>query len=114
MIYEGLKKNIGVVRRYSKMQFKKLLNNYLKTGLYENMGQNTILNIINYMDKKLNSYDLGYSGYDDMKKDLRDYVKYLNETLSKTNNRKNNYEIVSSELNNYIFFEGVDFEKYNF
>lgn len=49
---------------------------------------------------------------------VRKYIivseNYLNETLSKTNNRKYNYEIVSSELNKYIFFEGVDFEKYNF
>lgn len=97
MIYQGLKKNIGVVRRYSKMQFKKLLNNYLKNGLYENLGQSTILNIIDYMNKKLDRYDLSYSDYDDMKKDLRDYVRLLNDTLSKSNNKKYNYEISLSE-----------------
>ena len=114
MINKDLKKNIAVVRRYSKMQFKKLLKNYLKNGFYENLGQNTLHNISDYMSKKIVNSPLAYNDYEDMKKDLRDYVKYLNETLSKTNNRKYNYEIVSSELNKYIFFEGVDFEKYNF
>lgn len=114
VIMKGLNNNVGVVRRYSKMQFKKLLKDFLQNGMHENFGQNTILKIKDYMNKKLVKYGLSYQDSADMKQDLQFLVHYINETLGSTKDKKDAARCLLDELDGYTFFEEIDFSKYDF
>lgn len=114
MIYKGLNNNVGVVRRYSKMQFKKLLKDFLKYGMHENFGQNTVFKIKDYMGKKLDGYNLTYQDSEGMKEDLRFLVNYINNTLGSSKDKKQAALDLLSELDEYTFFEEIDFLKYDF
>ena len=114
MKYRELKKNIGVCRRYSKMQFKKLLRKFKKNGMHENFGQTTINHINDYISKKMLYSDLSYNDYQDMLDDLKNFDTCIINILCGSYNKADNLEIASSLLDDYVFFEGVDFTKYNY
>ena len=114
MTYKDLKKNVGVCRRFAKIQYKKLLKSYAKNGMCENFGQSTILNIDDYISKKLVISDLSYNDYQDMKQDLRAFNGCFIDALCTSHNRTINVQDASNILDDYVFFESVDFSKYNY
>lgn len=120
---KNFSKRLGNCKRYCKRQFKKLIDKYENNGgIWENFGNNTISDCINYINISGIEDTVSYSDFCDMKADLRAVTDELTDILCSAGNgyydymRKATPELVQ-EAKDYLkerkLFEELNVEHYN-
>ena len=107
-----LARKVGNARRFCGLQFKKLLEETkLRKGLFENWGENTVIDCRNYINKVGIDSAVSYPDYcDDFVDDLRALQDYLEDMLETSGN----ITLAESALQDWNFFSSFDEEKYDF